>query len=344
MVQRLRILVTGGAGFVGSHLCERLLDQGHEVLCLDNFFTGRPTSVGHLLDNSRFQLLRHNLVEPLFLRVDQIYNLACPGSPVHYQRDAITTIKTSVIGAMNILELAKESRSRVLQASSSEVYGDPQVNPQPEEYWGNVNPIGIRACYDESKRLVETLFMAYHRQHSLDVRIARIFNGYGPRMNENDGRVVSNLIMQAVRGEPLTLYGSGNQTRSFCYVSDLVDGLICLMNTPGIHEPVNLGNPVEITMSNLAQEIANVCGVELKVVYHPLPADDPKQRQPDITRARRLLEWEPKTSLTEGLTQMLAYSFEREKMKQPDGRSISEQPAEDLLDILRPPDLAVGKE
>ena len=245
---------------------------------------------------------------------------------------------------MNILELAKESGSRVLQASSSEVYGDPQVHPQTEDYWGNVNPIGIRACYDESKRLVETLFMAYHRQHSLDVRIARIFNGYGPRMNENDGRVVSNLIMQAVRGEPLTLYGSGNQTRSFCYVSDLVDGLICLMNTPEIHEPVNIGNPVEITMSNLAQEIANVCGVELKVVYRPLPADDPKQRQPDITRACRLLQWAPKISLIEGLAQMVAYSLEREKRKQPNGRSTNEQLAGNRLDSLQLPDFAIGKE
>ncbi|HEV7398227.1 MAG TPA: UDP-glucuronic acid decarboxylase family protein [Pyrinomonadaceae bacterium] len=340
----MRILVTGGAGFVGSHLCERLLVQGHEVTCLDNFFTGRPTNVGRLLDNSRFQLLRHDLVEPLFLRVDQIYNLACPGSPVHYQSDAISTIKTSVIGAMNILELAKESDSRVLQTSSSEVYGDPQVHPQPEEYWGNVNPTGIRACYDESKRLVETLFMAYHRQHSVDVRIARIFNGYGPRMSENDGRVVSNLIMQAIRGEPLTLYGSGDQTRSFCYVSDLVDGLICLMNTPGIYEPVNLGNPVEITMSKLAQEIANVCGVELKVVFRPLPEDDPKHRQPDITRARRLLQWAPKISLTEGLAKMVAYSVEREKGRQPNGRYANEQIAGNRLDSLQLPDLAIGKE
>lgn len=311
----MRILVTGGAGFVGSHLCERLLDEGHEVICLDNFLTGRPKSVVHLLDEPRFELLRHDLVEPLSVSVDQIYNLACPGSPFHYQRDAINTIKTSVIGAINVLDIAKASGSRVLQASSSEVYGDPKVHPQPEDYWGNVNPIGYRACYDESKRVVETLMTAYGRQEGVDTRIARIFNTYGPRMNEDDGRVVSNLISQAVRGEALTIYGSGKQTRSFCYVSDLVDGLIRLMNTPGIHQPVNLGNPTEITMLNLAQEIASICGVDLKVAYRPLPADDPKQRRPDITRARRMLKWMPTTPLREGLMQMVAYTVEREKEK-----------------------------
>jgi UDP-glucuronate decarboxylase len=313
--EKLQILVTGGAGFIGSHLCEQLLAQGHEVICLDNFLTGQLPNVEPLRSNHRFQLLRHNLVKPLFLKVDQIYNLAGPGSPVHYQNDEISTIKTNVLGAINVLELAKELGCRILQASSSEVYGDPLEHPQEEDYWGNVNPVGVRACYDESKRLVETLFAAYHRQHSVDIRIARIFNGYGPRMSENDGRVVSNLLVQAIRGEALTLYGSGNQTRSFCYVSDLVDGLIRLMNTPEIHGPVNLGNPSEITILNLAQEIASICGAELTVTYLPLPQDDPRQRRPDITRAERLLGWRPTTSLREGLEKMCAYTVERERLK-----------------------------
>jgi UDP-glucuronate decarboxylase len=311
----LKILVTGGAGFVGSNLCERLLAEGHEVTCLDSFITGRQMNIEHLIPNSHFRLIRQDLREPFFLGVDQIYNLACPGSPVHYQSDEISTIRTNVIGAINVLDVAKQLGCRILQASSSEVYGDPKLHPQPEEYWGNVNPIGIRACYDESKRLVETLFMAYHRQYSLDIRIARIFNGYGPRMSEHDGRVVANLLMQAIRGEAFSIYGSGDQTRSFCYVADLVDGLIKLMNTPGIRQPINLGNPAEISMNNLAREIAAICNVKLNVIYRPLPEDDPKQRRPDISRAQRLLGWAPKTSLHEGLKKMHAYAVDRETEK-----------------------------
>ena len=303
----MRVLVTGGAGFIGSHLCERLLDEGQEVICLDNFFTGRRQNVLRLLDNRRFELLRHDVIEPILLEVDQIYNLACPASPIHYQYNPVKTVKTSVMGTINMLGLAKRVRARILQASTSEVYGDPQVHPQPEEYWGNVNCVGIRSCYDEGKRLAETLMMDYHRQNGVDTRIARIFNTYGPRMLEDDGRVVSNLIVQALRGEELTIYGTGEQTRSFCYVDDLVEALIRLMNADGVHEPVNLGNPGEFTIKELAEEIARICGVDSLIKYCPLPEDDPRQRKPDITRAKQLLGWQPIIPLREGLERTVAY-------------------------------------
>ena len=309
----MRILVTGGAGFIGSHLCERLLQEGHEVICLDNFFTGRRANILHLLDEHRFELLRHDVIEPILLEVDQIYNLACPASPVHYQYNPVKTVKTNVMGTLNMLGLAKRVRARILQASTSEVYGDPQVHPQTEDYWGHVNSIGIRSCYDEGKRLAETLMMDYHRQNRVDTRIARIFNTYGPRMLENDGRVVSNFIMQALRGEPLTIYGTGEQTRSFCYVDDLVTGLIRLMNVAeagadaNVHEPVNLGNPSEFTMRQLAEEIAQLCGVEVTLKFLPLPQDDPRQRKPDITRAQQLLDWTPTIPLRAGLERAIAY-------------------------------------
>jgi UDP-glucuronate decarboxylase len=297
----MRILITGGAGFIGSHLCERLLGEGNEVLCLDNFFTGRRENIFHLLDNPRFELIRHDVTEPILLEVDQIYNLACPASPVHYQYNPVKTVKTSVMGAINMLGLAKRVRARILQASTSEVYGDPLIHPQTEDYWGNVNPIGLRSCYDEGKRLAETLMTDYHRQNSVDIRIARIFNTYGPRMLENDGRVVSNFIVQALRGEPLTLYGEGEQTRSFCYVSDLLEGMIRLMNAEDLHEPVNLGNPGEFTIKQLAEEVMAICGATSGFKYLPLPADDPRQRKPDITRAQELLQWTPTIPLREGL-------------------------------------------
>jgi UDP-glucuronate decarboxylase len=297
----MRILITGGAGFIGSHLSERLLGEGHEVLCLDNFFTGRRDNIMHVLDNPRFELIRHDVTEPILLEVDQIYNLACPASPVHYQYNPVKTVKTSVMGAINMLGLAKRVRARILQASTSEVYGDPLVHPQPEGYWGNVNPIGLRSCYDEGKRLAETLMTDYHRQNKVDVRIARIFNTYGPRMLEDDGRVVSNFIVQALRGEPLTLYGEGQQTRSFCYVDDLLEGLIRLMNTEDLHEPVNLGNPGEFTIKQLAEEVINIVGTNCEFKYLTLPEDDPKQRQPDISRAQTLLGWNPTIPLREGL-------------------------------------------
>jgi UDP-glucuronate decarboxylase len=302
----MRILVTGGAGFIGSHLCERLLGDGHDVLCLDNFFTGRRVNIMKLLDNHRFELIRHDVTEPILLEVDQIYNLACPASPVHYQYNPVKTVKTSVMGMINMLGLAKRVRARILQASTSEVYGDPLVHPQPEEYWGNVNPIGLRSCYDEGKRIAETLMMDYHRQNRVDTRIARIFNTYGPRMLEDDGRVVSNFIVQALRGVPLTLYGDGNQTRSFCYVDDLVEALIRLMNTDGVHEPVNLGNPGEFTIKQLAKEILKISGSQSSLEYQPLPQDDPKQRKPDISRAQSLLAWNPTIPLNEGLKKTVA--------------------------------------
>ncbi|MBV9209736.1 MAG: SDR family oxidoreductase [Acidobacteria bacterium] len=302
----MRILVTGGAGFIGSHLCERLINDGHEVICLDNFFTGRRENVFQLFDNPRFELIRHDVIEPILLEVDQIYNLACPASPIHYQYNPVKTVKTSVMGAINMLGMAKRVRARILQASTSEVYGDPEIHPQPESYWGNVNCNGIRACYDEGKRLAETLMMDYHRQNHVDTRIARIFNTYGTRMVENDGRVVSNFIVQALKGQELTIYGTGEQTRSFCYVDDLVEGLIRLMNTDGVHDPVNLGNPGEFTMKELAQEIASLCEIEAAIRYEPLPQDDPKQRKPDITRAKELLGWEPKIPLREGLQRTIA--------------------------------------
>jgi UDP-glucuronate decarboxylase len=297
----MRILVTGGAGFIGSHLCERLLGEGNEVLCLDNFFTGRRENIFSLLDNPRFELLRHDVTEPILLEVDQIYNLACPASPVHYQYNPVKTVKTSVMGAINMLGLAKRVRARILQASTSEVYGDPLVHPQTEDYWGNVNPIGLRSCYDEGKRLAETLMTDYHRQNKVDIRIARIFNTYGPRMLENDGRVVSNFIVQALRSESLTLYGEGQQTRSFCYVDDLIEGLIRLMNAEHLHDPVNLGNPGEFTIKQLAEEVIKVCESKSGFTYLPLPADDPRQRKPDITRAHDLLGWNPEIPLHEGL-------------------------------------------
>ena len=307
----MRILVTGGAGFIGSHLCERLLQDGHDVLCLDNFFTGRRVNIVHLLESRHFELIRHDVIEPILLEVDQIYNLACPASPIHYQYNPVKTVKTSVMGMINMLGLAKRVRARILQASTSEIYGDPLVHPQPEEYWGNVNPIGSRSCYDEGKRIAETLMMDYHRQNKVDTRIARIFNTYGPRMLEDDGRVVSNFIVQALRGEPLTLYGEGDQTRSFCYVDDLVEALIKLMNLADVHDPVNLGNPGEFTIRQLAEEVVRICGSKSGVEYLPLPEDDPKQRRPDISRAQKLLAWNPSIPLNEGLQKTVAYFKER---------------------------------
>ncbi|HSE34174.1 MAG TPA: UDP-glucuronic acid decarboxylase family protein [Pyrinomonadaceae bacterium] len=307
----MRILVTGGAGFIGSHLCERLLGEGHDVICLDNFFTGRRENIFPLLDNPRFELVRHDVIEPILLEVDQIYNLACPASPIHYQYNPVKTVKTNVMGTINMLGLAKRVRARILQASTSEIYGDPLVHPQREGYWGNVNPIGLRSCYDEGKRLAETLMMDYHRQNHVDTRIARIFNTYGPRMLENDGRVVSNFVVQALSGEPLTLYGEGNQTRSFCYVDDLIEGLIRLMNADELHQPVNLGNPGEFTIKQLAEAVQRICGSKSEFKYLPLPEDDPRQRQPDITTAKTVLGWTPKISLAEGLERTVQYFRER---------------------------------
>ena len=307
----MRIVVTGGAGFIGSHLCERLLADGHQVICLDNFFTGRRENIEHLFDDRQFELLRHDVIEPILLEVDQIYNLACPASPIHYQFNPVKTVKTNVMGAMNMLGLAKRVHARILQASTSEVYGDPHVHPQTEDYWGNVNPIGIRSCYDEGKRVAETLMMDYHRQNKVDIRIARIFNTYGPRMLENDGRVVSNFIVQTLKGEELTIYGSGEQTRSFCYVDDLVDGLIRLMNVEQWHQPVNLGNPNEFTIKELAEEVAKVCGCPLRIRNEALPQDDPRQRQPNIESAKELLNWQPTIQLHEGLERTVAYFAKR---------------------------------
>ncbi len=307
----MRILVTGGAGFIGSHLCERLLAGGHDVICLDNFFTGSKDNILHLMDSHRFELIRHDVVEPILVEVDQIYNLACPASPVHYQYNPVKTVKTSVMGAINMLGLAKRVRARILQASTSEVYGDPQVHPQVESYWGNVNPIGIRSCYDEGKRVAETLFMDYHRQNAVDIAIVRIFNTYGPRMAENDGRVVSNFVLQALRGEDITVYGEGQQTRSFCFVDDLVEGFIKMMNTKGLTGPVNLGNPVENTILEFAQKIIAITGSSSKIVNKPLPADDPKQRNPNISLAREKLGWEPKVQLDAGLRRTVEYFAKR---------------------------------
>ena len=303
----MRILITGGAGFIGSHLCERLLSEGNDVLCLDNFFTGRRENIFHLLEEPRFELFRHDVIEPILLEIDQIYNLACPASPIYYQYNPVKTVKTSVVGTINMLGLAKRVHARILQASTSEIYGDPLVHPQMEEYWGNVNPIGLRSCYDEGKRIAETLMMDYHRQNQVDTRIARIFNTYGPRMLENDGRVVSNFIVQALRGEQLTIYGTGQQTRSFCYVDDLVEGLIRLMNTEGLHEPVNLGNPTEFTIKELADEVMRTCNSTSTMKFLTLPEDDPKQRKPDISRAQRLLGWNPTIPLAEGLKKTVEY-------------------------------------
>ncbi|MBC8121124.1 MAG: SDR family oxidoreductase [Gemmatimonadaceae bacterium] len=301
----MRVLVTGGAGFIGSHLCERLLAQGHEVLCLDNFFTGSRSNVIHLFSEPYFELVRHDVIEPILLEVDRIYHLACPASPVHYQFNPVKTIKTSVIGTINMLGLAKRVKARILLASTSEVYGDPLVHPQTEDYWGNVNPIGIRSCYDESKRLAETLMFDYHRQNDVDIRIIRIFNTYGPRMNENDGRVVSNFIVQTLRGQALTVYGEGQQTRSFCYVDDLVDGMMRLMEGPHVG-PINVGNPNEFTILQLAEAVRDLVNPDAEIVFKPLPSDDPRQRQPDITRARTLLGWEPRVQLQEGLKRTIA--------------------------------------
>ncbi len=303
----MRILVTGGAGFLGSHLCERLLRDGHEVVCLDNLFTGQKANIAPLLANPNFEFVRHDVIDPFKYEVDQIYNLACPASPPHYQYNPIKTIKTSVMGAINCLGLAKRVRARVFQASTSEVYGDPHVHPQPESYWGNVNPIGRRSCYDEGKRCAETLFFDYHRENNVDIRVVRIFNTYGPRMHPNDGRVVSNFIVQALRGDDLTIYGDGTQTRSFCYVDDLIEGFVrCMAQTETVG-PMNLGNPGEFTMLQLAELTLKLVGGKSRIVHEPLPSDDPKQRRPDITLARRVLKWEPQVPLEEGLTRTIEY-------------------------------------
>jgi UDP-glucuronate decarboxylase len=302
------ILVTGGAGFLGSHLCDRLLEGGHDVLCVDNFFTGSKHNIRHLLSNPHFELMRHDVTFPLYVEVAQIYNLACPASPIHYQHDPVQTAKTSVHGAINMLGLAKRVKARILQASTSEVYGDPEVHPQTEAYWGRVNPIGIRSCYDEGKRCAETLFFDYFRQHRLEIKVARIFNTYGPRMHPNDGRVVSNFIVQALRGQDITIYGDGQQTRSFCYVSDLIDGLIKLMATPAdFTGPVNLGNPGEFTMLQLAEVVLRLVGGKSRLAFAPLPQDDPRQRQPDIALASRTLDWQPRVGLEDGLKETVAY-------------------------------------
>ncbi|QGZ96493.1 UDP-glucuronic acid decarboxylase family protein [Terricaulis silvestris] len=303
-----RVLVTGGSGFLGSHLCDRLVARGDDVVSADNLFTGRKRNVAHLIGKPNFEFLRHDVTFPLYVEVDQIYNLACPASPVHYQHDPVQTTKTSVHGAINMLGLAKRLRARIFQASTSEVYGDPDVHPQPEEYWGRVNPIGIRSCYDEGKRCAETLFFDYYRQHKLDIRVARIFNTYGPRMHPNDGRVVSNFIVQALKGQDITLYGDGLQTRSFCYVDDLIDAFIAFMDKDGdLPGPINLGNPVEFTMVQLAETVIELTGAKSKLVYRPLPSDDPKQRQPNIEKAKELLGWQPKVPLRDGLTKTIAY-------------------------------------
>ena len=303
-----RILVTGGAGFLGSHLCDRLIADGHDVICADNFYTGTKANIAHLLGNPRFELLRHDVTFPLYVEVDRIYNLACPASPIHYQRDPVQTTKTSVHGAINMLGLAKRLRARILQASTSEVYGDPEVHPQTEDYWGRVNPIGTRACYDEGKRCAETLFFDYHRQHQLDIKVMRIFNTYGPRMQPDDGRVVSNFIVQALRGEPLTIYGDGTQTRSFCYVDDLIEGMLRLMETgPDFPGPVNVGNPGEFTMRELAEMVLRLTGSGSELVFLPIPADDPMQRQPDITLAREKLGWAPTIDLETGMSRTITH-------------------------------------
>ena len=301
-------MVTGGAGFLGSHLCDSLIEKGHDVVCVDNLFTGAKRNISHLLGNERFEFMRHDVTFPLYIEVAEIYNLACPASPVHYQHDPVQTTKTSVHGAINMLGLAKRLRARILQASTSEVYGDPAVHPQTEEYWGNVNPIGVRSCYDEGKRCAETLFFDYHRQHRLDIKVMRIFNTYGPRMHPNDGRVVSNFIVQALRGDDITIFGDGQQTRSFCYVDDLVRGMQLMMNSPaGMTGPINFGNPSEFTMLELAEKVLRKVGGRSKLTFKPLPSDDPKQRKPDITKATSLLQWEPSVTLDDGLEPTVAY-------------------------------------
>jgi len=303
-----RVLVTGGAGFLGSHLCDRLINDGHDVLCVDNFYTGRRANIAHLLDHANFEVMRHDVTFPLYVEVDEIYNLACPAAPIHYQFDPVATTKVSVHGAINMLGLAKRVKAKVFQASTSEVYGDPLVHPQPESYWGHVNPIGLRSCYDEGKRCAETLFFDYHRQHKVRIKVARIFNTYGPRMHVNDGRVVSNFIVQALKGEDITIYGDGSQTRSFCYCSDLVEAFVRFMATGDeVTGPMNLGNPVEFTIRELAEKVIALTGASSKLVLKPLPADDPKQRQPDITYARKELGWEPTVQLEDGLKKTIAY-------------------------------------
>lgn len=306
----MRTLVTGGAGFLGSHLCERLLQDGHEVICLDNFFTGRKVNVAHLLENPYFELMRHDVIDPFKVEVDHIYNLACPASPVHYQYNPIKTIKASVMGAINCLGLAKRLNARVFQASTSEVYGDPEVHPQTEGYWGNVNPIGVRSCYDEGKRCAETLFFDYHRQNKVDIRVVRIFNTYGPRMLADDGRVVSNFIVQALKGEDITIYGAGQQTRSFCYVDDLIEGFVRLMQQEQVVGPMNIGNPGEFTILELAEKVIALTNSASKIVYRPMPSDDPQQRKPDIEQARSVLGWEPQVQLEQGLKKTIAYFSE----------------------------------
>ena len=303
-----RILVTGGAGFLGSHLCEQLLDRGHDVLCVDNYFTGRRINVAHLMDNPRFEVMRHDVTFPLYVEVDEIYNLACPASPIHYQHDPVQTTKTSVHGAINMLGLAKRVGAKIMQASTSEVYGDPKVHPQTEDYWGHVNPIGARSCYDEGKRCAETLFFDYHRQHRLRIKVARIFNCYGPRMHLNDGRVVSNFVVQALQGEPITIYGDGSQTRSFCFVSDMIDGFIRLMESDdAVTGPINLGNPNEMTVLELAETIIRLTGSSSELIFKPLPSDDPAKRKPDISKARDVLGWEPNVGLDEGIRAVIGY-------------------------------------
>ena len=305
---RKRVMVTGGAGFLGSHLCDRLIADGHDVLCIDNFFTGTKDNIIHLIDNSHFELMRHDVTFPLYIEVDEIYNLACPASPIHYQYDPVQTTKTSVHGAINMLGLAKRVKAKIFQASTSEVYGDPEVHPQTEDYWGHVNPIGRRSCYDEGKRCAETLFFDYHRQHNLRIKVARIFNTYGPRMHPNDGRVVSNFIVQALKGEPITIYGDGSQTRSFCYVDDLIEAFVRLMDTPDeFIGPVNTGNPSEFTIKQLAEKVIEMTGSSSKLSYEPLPSDDPTQRRPNITLAKEKLGWEPTVKLAEGLKSTIAY-------------------------------------
>ena len=303
-----KVLVTGGAGFLGSHLCDRLIERGHDVLCVDNFYTGSKANVAHLFDHARFELMRHDVTFPLYVEVNRIFNLACPASPIHYQFDPVQTTKTSVHGAINMLGLAKRVKARILQASTSEVYGDPEVHPQQESYWGRVNPVGMRSCYDEGKRCAETLFFDYWRQHQLEIKVMRIFNTYGPRMHPNDGRVVSNFVVQALKGEPITIYGDGSQTRSFCYVDDLIDGMLRLMDSPAdFTGPVNIGNPREFTMIELAELVLRLVGGKSKLVYKPLPADDPRQRKPDIDLAKKALDWQPKVPLEDGLKETVAY-------------------------------------
>ena len=334
MFERKSVLVTGGAGFLGSHLCDRLLEAGHEVVCLDSFFTGTKRNIEHLVGHPRFELLRHDVTFPLYVEVEEIYNLACPASPIHYQHDPVQTTKTSVHGAINMLGLAKRLKCRILQASTSEVYGDPTVHPQREDYWGNVNPLGPRSCYDEGKRCAETLFFDYYRQHKLDIKVARIFNTYGPRMHPNDGRVVSNFIVQALKGEPITVYGDGRQTRSFCYVDDLVGGLVRLMgSSDGFTGPVNLGNPAEFSMKDLAELVIELTGSRSKLAYLPLPQDDPRQRKPDISLANTELDWQPTVPLREGLRHTIAY-FEKLLSTRPNGRASERSTSSRASDAL----------